>query len=278
MLGFTVVDGVPAYAAPQADTALPSSAFEGISDDSVPVPSVAEAPAPAPAVGAVEELPPALPDLPDVPEGRWKTRDLDELTAARRQAERTGEPVELVSETTETSISFAQPDGTVTVQSAAGPVRTKVDGEWVDVDTTLEFTEDGVQPIAVTGEITFSAGGTQPMVRLSDGESATLRLDWNGRLPKPELDGNMATYRDVMPHVDLVLSAIRMGFEQHVVVRQRPDAETFSALRELRFPMAANGADVVEGEGGELVLEDGGKVLGTAAAPVMWDARTKRPE
>ncbi|MCF6746704.1 DNRLRE domain-containing protein [Blastococcus sp. KM273128] len=142
------------------------------------------------------------------------------------------------------------------------------------MDTTLEFTDAGVQPVALTGELTFSSGGTQAMARLSDAKSATLRLDWDGPLPVPVLESNTATYRDVLPNVDLVLTATRVGFEQHVVVKQRPDSKTLAALRELHFPIAANGADVVESADGGLTLERGETVVGTAIAPVMWDART----
>ncbi|WP_346623105.1 DNRLRE domain-containing protein [Blastococcus montanus] len=269
-LSMSLLEAVPAQAAPD-DRVLPDAAFEGSSQRPVPVPSAEQEPAPA------DVPPPALPpapELPPVPEGLWPERDLEELNAALLEAARTGRPVELESETTETSISFAQPDGTVQVQTAAGPVRTEVDGDWIDVDTTLRLTENGVEPVAVTGEITFSPGGAEPMVRLSDGVSATLRLDWDGRLPEPELDGNTATYRNVMPHVDLVLSATRVGFEQHLVVKQRPNRATLATLRELQFPVAVNGAEMTEGKGGQLLVEDDGKVVGTAAAPIMWDSRT----
>lgn len=275
-LTVTVLQGVPAQAAPStpAPPAAPQSPAEAVSDDPVPIP----AQEPAPEVPVEEkDLPPALPPAPDLPDfdpERAEGRDPAALSRAVTQAALTGKPVEIKAHTTETSISFAQPDGTVKVESAAGPVRTKVDGTWVDVDLTLEFTEDGVQPVAASGEITFSPGGDQPMARLSDGQSATLRLDWDGHLPKPVLNGNTATYRNVLPQVDLVLSATRVGFEQHLVVKKRPNRKTLLALRELKFPLAANGAEVTEGAGGELVVEDDGEVVGTAAAPVMWDART----
>jgi hypothetical protein len=88
------------------------------------------------------------------------------------------------------------------------------------------------------------------------------------------LAGNTATYRNVLPQVDLVLTANRTGFEQHVVVNQRPSRATLSALAGLAFPLEARGATVREAANDELVVETGGKVVGSGAAPVMWDART----
>ncbi|RBY74372.1 hypothetical protein DQ238_22145 [Geodermatophilus sp. TF02-6] len=198
-----------------------------------------------------------------------------EFDRALAEARGSGQPVELASETTETTISRVHPDGMVHVESGAGPMRTQVDGEWVDVDTTLELTEAGVRPVAVTGEIAFSAGGEVPMAVLGDGEGTEVSLAWPSELPEPELAGATATYREVLPDVDLVLTATRTGFEQHLVVNSRPDRATLAALRELEFPLATEGASVEEGDGGQLqVIDTDGEVIGGAGAPLMWDART----
>ena len=257
-----IVQGVPAQAAPPPDpVAAEEQAREAASEEAPAFELPAEEPAP--------EID-TTGDQSDEPTD-------DEFAEAWEQSQRTGKPVELESQTTETTISHVQPDGTVEVESTAGPVRTQVDGDWVDVDTTLHFTDAGVQPVAVTGEITFSDGGTEPMAVLGDGDSTELSLDWAGRLPKPVLEDNTATYRNVIPGVDLVLLATRLGFQQHLVVKERPSQRTLSQLRRLQFPMAADGAIVIEGAGGELqVVDESGAVVGNAAAPVMWDSRTDR--
>jgi hypothetical protein len=219
---------------------------------------------------AREEAPPVViqPDLSDpLPD--------DDVAEALEKAAATGEPVEIASQTTETSISYAQPDGTVTVESTAGPVRTLVDDEWVDVDTSLERTADGVRPAAVTGDIVFSAGGHGPMAVLGDGEGKEIGFDWPGELPEPVLEGDTATYRNVLPDVDLVLIANRLGFQQHLVVNSPPDAATLETLSSIELPLTAEGATVVESETGQLqVVNDAGEVVVSTAAPVMWDART----
>ncbi len=116
-----------------------------------------------------------------------------EFRRALAEARSSGGPVELATRTTETTISRVHPDGMVHVESTAGPVRTRVGGEWVDVDTTLVAAADGVRPVAVTGEITFSAGGNAAMATLGDGEGTELRLEWPGELPDPVLAGATAT-------------------------------------------------------------------------------------
>lgn len=139
----------------------------------------------------------------------------DELSLAAAQAARTGVRVEVASETTETSVTFVLPDGSRQVEAAAGPIRVRKDGAWVPVDTTLRVTADGVRPVAVPGERRFSAGGQGPMARLGaggGGDARSLEFGWVGSLPAPVLSGDTATYPDVLPGVDLVLTATRKGF------------------------------------------------------------------
>ncbi|MEU2349708.1 hypothetical protein [Modestobacter sp. NPDC049651] len=191
-----VLQAVPAQAAP-TDSTLAATKVEQMADDPVPVPGGPVTP-PAGPTG------PAGGQLVLTPEQQAKYDDVEAEDAALARAKATGKKVEITSRTTESSISYAQPDGTVKVEVAAGPVRTKVDGVWVPVDTTLQFTADGVQPKAVTGDITFSDGdaGTA-MAELGDGEATSVALGWAGDLPRPTLRGDTATYAEVLPHVDL---------------------------------------------------------------------------
>src|SRR5262245_12562297 len=66
-------------------------------------------------------------------------RQQDELGQARR----TGKPVEVAAETTETTRVMANPDGTFTLRSSAMPTRVRKDGAWREVDTTLVPHTDG---------------------------------------------------------------------------------------------------------------------------------------
>jgi hypothetical protein len=44
-------------------------------------------------------------------------------------------------------------------------------------------------------------------------------LAWPGKLGKPVLAGNRATYADVHPGVDLVVDALRTGCEQFLIIK-----------------------------------------------------------
>ena len=63
----------------------------------------------------------------------------------------------------ETSTTWVNPDGTLTTDLAASPVREQVDGSWQNVDPDLVAAPQGVT--AKVGKIaaTFSAGGSQPL-------------------------------------------------------------------------------------------------------------------
>ncbi|MFQ1004377.1 DNRLRE domain-containing protein [Modestobacter sp. SSW1-42] len=200
------------------------------------------------------------------------------LTLALEEAARTGKKVEVGGETTATSITYALPDGTADVQTTAGPARVEqADGSWAEVDTTLHVTADGVvAPRMVPGKTSFSAGGTDLLASLSDGAGTSITLNWEEELPTPVLSQDTAIYPDVLPDVDLVLKATRLGFSQLLVVNSRPDAATLEELSSIDIPVQTTGADLAEGAGGELRVTDPatGDLVGTAAAPLMWDART----
>src|SRR5206468_2201526 len=93
---------------------------------------------------------------------------------------------------------------------------------------------------------------------------------WTGPLPTPVLEGSKATYVDVQPGVDLVIQATLTGFEQFLVLKQRPTAAAAFRLG-LR---ADGGAKLTQSADGLLALQDqAGKVAANAPAPLMWDAK-----
>ncbi|WP_174546718.1 LamG-like jellyroll fold domain-containing protein [Nocardiopsis dassonvillei] len=188
-------------------------------------------------------------------------------------AEQTGEPVEIPSLTDEKTQHFANPDGTFTAEVSAIPVRVRSGEGWVDVDTTLVAGDDGlVRPRAAGMDIAFSGGGDAPMARIGIG-SNSVALDWVADLPTPTLDGDQATYADVLPDVDLVLTAGVEGFTQVLVVHT-PEAAASPELAELELPLDATGVSVVADEHGniEAIGDEGGQSVFTAQAPAMWDS------
>jgi hypothetical protein len=78
----------------------------------------------------------------------------DEATAAW-QAHKFGSPVEVLADRTESSQTFAQPDGTFTFRQSASPQRVRKGESWVPVDTTLVLSGGSVVPKATVLAMRF---------------------------------------------------------------------------------------------------------------------------
>ncbi|GGZ30093.1 DNRLRE domain-containing protein [Streptomyces poonensis] len=195
-------------------------------------------------------------------------------------AEAQGRRIEVVGARTEHTTVWANPDGTMSVESSAGPVRYRENGRWADVDLTLVRNADGsVAPKGHPGDLrlagrTGAAGGD--LVTLGDGDQQ-ISLGWKGALPKPRLDGTEATYDDVMPGTDLVVRATRTGFEQFLVVADREAAERAASMT---LPVRAEGLKAAESADEGLVLTDAdtGEEVGRTPTPFMWDSSTTHPD
>ncbi|MFE1437923.1 LamG-like jellyroll fold domain-containing protein [Streptomyces sp. NPDC058739] len=198
---------------------------------------------------------------------------------AREQAVRTGRSVEVTALRGESTEVFVTPEGDLERREHLRPVRARVDGEWKPVDTELAPTGHGtVAPKVATIGLEFSAGGTEvPLVRM-DKAGRRLALSWPGTLPAPRLDGATATYRDVLPDVDLRMGAQEDGFTQLLVVNTA-EAAASPALAELRLKLAADGMDVKETAGGGLAAVDkgAGNAVFEAPKPLMWDSSGGTP-
>ncbi|WP_457541440.1 FG-GAP-like repeat-containing protein [Streptomyces filamentosus] len=224
------------------------------------VPATALAPQTAPAIAT---------EVPDpVAEG-----SLSEEDHALQQAASTGQPYEVVSRRTETSDTWAQPGGGFKVTEYGTPVRLWRDGGWVAADPTLQFAADGsVVTKATNVAVKFSGGGTAPLIQGSkDGRS--LSLTWPNTLPTPTLDGNIATYAEVLPGVDLQLKAEVEGFSQVFVVKT-PEAAKNPQLTQLQFGVETDGLTVEkDAQTGSLTaLDPAGQIVFSSSAPMMWDS------
>ncbi|MFK0025387.1 DNRLRE domain-containing protein [Streptomyces sp. NPDC090798] len=190
------------------------------------------------------------------------------IGAARRSAAASGERVEVTALRTESSTTYVNSDGSVTVESATGPVWVKDDdGSWHDVDTTLVRRDGGIEPRRAAADIRISDGGSGPLAEVDEGDK-TLGISWDGKLPEPEIHGNTAVYSNVRPDQDLVVSALPEGFSHQLVLKERPKDDV-----ELRIPVAADGLKLRETSDDRLLWEsDNGRHVAAAPVPVMWGA------
>ncbi|MEO3804314.1 LamG-like jellyroll fold domain-containing protein [Nonomuraea sp. B1E8] len=190
--------------------------------------------------------------------------------AALAMARRAGRPVEVASMRNETRQVFAQPDGRLTMEMHVRPVRVRKGDRWVPVDTTLRLRPDGaVEPVATAVGLTFSGGGSGPLAAMSRG-GKSMRLGWTGALPRPALKGDTATYPEVMPGVDLQVTADVDGFSHLLVVKSRAAA---AGLTELTFPLSVSGLSVKADNAGNLeAIDDNDGTIFVAPTPKMWDS------
>lgn len=232
------------------------------------------------ATGAVAFAMPAgaAPSLP----GRAPATDPTVGAAAERATEssawtlarQTGARVAVADKRTETEEVFANPDGTFTMVQNALPVRVKQGNRWAPVDATLRVYRDGtVRPVATTVPVVLSGGGSTPLARVG-WRGTEFAMSWPGTLPAPVLVGDTATYRNVLPDVDLVVTVDSLGFSEVVVVKT-PAAAKHKELATLRLPTSTVGlTQKVDKAGNISHVDAAGSTVFQAGTPLMWDSST----
>jgi hypothetical protein len=200
------------------------------------------------------------------------------VSAAMAAAKATGKRVKIDAETTETSESYATPDGKVVRKISANIERFGRDGAWVPIDLTLQKQADGsVAPAAHPQDMRFSGKRDAETGVLAtvgtDDEKVT--VGWQTALPEPTLDGNKATYPEVRPGVDLVVQATRTGFEQFAVLKSAAAAKFAT---EFTLPLAGPGVSTVrtDKKGRIRVHGRGGAQRVDIPTPMMWDSRAAK--
>ncbi|MGW2354957.1 LamG-like jellyroll fold domain-containing protein [Actinacidiphila glaucinigra] len=199
----------------------------------------------------------------------------DSAAVALHEAAASGERVEVEGERSEYSTTYANPDGyTLTLEQSVVPVRVaQPDGSWAAPDPTLQRRADGsIAPKAAVADMALSGGGAdKPLVTLAEGKRS-LSLGWPGALPTPVLDGPSATYPEVLPGVDLRMTATVDGVRQVLIVKNAQAAEN-PELEKIEFSLATDGLTVQNRAGGGLdaIDEDGNSVFRSPAAQ-MWDS------
>ncbi len=211
----------------------------------------------------------ANPDSPAQPSLGTPATEADASALARSS----GRPVEVLSQRGEHRTVNALPNGSFEVTEHLRPVRTRRDGQWVGIDTTLRRNGSGLVPAATTVGLRLSGGGQEPLVRMSRA-GRELALSWPGPLPEPVLDGDTAVYQGVLGNdVDLRVRALPDGFAHTLVIK------TAAAARDPRLARLAFGLDSARlsldrDATGVLRAKDAGtgEAVFEAPSPVMWDS------
>ena len=196
---------------------------------------------------------------------------------ASAQARRTRKAVPVPSAETSTEQLTANADGSFTIDQSVEPVRKQVHGVWKPLNASLQ--RDGatgtVSPAVTTDGLQLSDGGRGPLAVMRSGNAAlTLSVPTDlGPLPVPTLSGDTATYANVLPGVDLEMTADTQGGYQEVLVVHNARAAASPALKTLVFPASATGATLSSDAAGNIsVTTREGRTVFTAPEPLMWDS------
>src|SRR5215472_5331785 len=193
-------------------------------------------------------------------------------SAAMSRARRTGRPVVVAAETTPTVEVTAHPNGLLEMTSNVLPVRVKVHGVWRSINPRLRRTATGWAAAVASVPVTFSPGGTGPLVTVSNSAGQAVSLYWPAALPRPVVSGSVALYRHVLPGVDLRMEATGTGYQEALVVRDAAAAAN-PRLRSLTYLVkAGSGLVLRRGPGSSLGVFAAGKLLFVVGRPLMWDS------
>lgn len=180
-----------------------------------------------------------------------------------------GRSVEIESARSEYSELYVEPSGNRTLVTSVVPRRARhPDGAWGPIDLTLRQAGDELVPTATAANVRFSGGGSGPLVTVT-AEGHSMTLSWPTPLPKPTLSGASATYANVLPDVDLVVTATEAGFSHALVVKTARGAAN-PAVRHARYRLGGDAALTTTEDGG-LVAEVDGVRVASAAPALMWD-------
>lgn len=172
--------------------------------------------------------------------------------------------------TSPTELTTAMPDGSTQLEQWTVPVRVPREGGWVPVDTTLQREGDWYSPAASVSGVRFSAGGSGALSQTQTASGEWISETWtHGDLPAPTIEGDTATYAEVLPGVDLKLTATASGMASVYVVKSEQAARS-SELSDLG--VAVEGATLSTPERGLVKARaaDGSSLL--ANQPLWWDS------
>jgi hypothetical protein len=199
---------------------------------------------------------------------------VDPMTNASQQARNSGKPVTVDSLTDTGTLVVANPDGTFTRTESSLPQRVWQNGAWRPIDTTLLVRSNGsLAPKAAITPVYFGPGDSTALATMESGTDS-LTFTWPTKLPKPVISGDTATYPNVLPSVDLQLTADASGYSTVLVIKT-PQAAANPALQTLTLGTSTRGRLKLSGTadgGAEAVDSTTGATLFHSDTATMWDS------
>lgn len=194
----------------------------------------------------------------------------DSTAAALLMARLQGRKIEVSSERSASSTTYALANGQLQTSTYAAPIRQRVDGVWRNIDTALSDEGAALEPEVAAADITVSDGGDTSLASVTKG-ARSFGMGWQEKLPTPSVKDDTASY-DLGEGQKLTVTALSQGFSQNVVLDKAPEGPL-----EYRIPMRLKGLELSVAGSGHLLLKDAaGKLVAEAPAPMMWDSSKDR--
>lgn len=225
-----------------------------------------------PAAHADGEQPPAAPE-----QASTASAEVEAVAVAKA----TSREVVVDEATTSTSLTTALPDGTLSTKISNEPVRMQTSQGWTDISTDLvRTTVDGVsvlKPENVPVDITVSAGGNNQIATLEDKNGHAISQSWPfGTLPTPVVEGNSATYRQVLPGVDLIQLVNKAGISQ-VLKIETAEAAKDPRVAQMRILLDTQNLSVEQSADGDLTATEANsdEVVLRNSGGFWWDSKAE---
>jgi RHS repeat-associated protein len=168
----------------------------------------------------------------------------------------------------------ANANGTLTYTTSATPRWVKQNGSWVSADADLVLNKDGsLSPKAAESGLTFSRGGDTELAKATSSQGS-MTVTWPTKLPAPTYSGPTATYADVLPGVNLVVTAeVTGGFEQSLIVENATAAKDPGLAKLVLDLSLSKGLTSSADKSGNVTVKNSkGKAVFASAAPRAWDS------
>lgn len=195
------------------------------------------------------------------------------MQEAQSQAESIGQPVTATAISSATSTTVANPDGSFTSTESAEPVQAYANGTWQPLNADLQQNGNGTwSPTVSAAPLILSGGEAAPLASMS-AEGRYLSLEWPVLLPTPTVSGPTATYANVYPGVDLVVTADGQGGFESVLVVRNATAAANPALASVTLSASTNMVLSTDAAGGlYAAAATGDPSMITFQAPQIWDS------
>lgn len=199
---------------------------------------------------------------------QYGAAEAKDATSALLMARLQNRKIEVLSERTTDSTTYALADGGMQTEAYAGPVRVRQDdGDWKDIDTDLSDVGADLEPQVAAADIAVSDGGDTDLASVAKG-GKSFGLGWEDKLPTPTVKDATASY-DLGDGQSLSATALAQGFSENITLDSRPADSAVS----YRIPLHLKGLTLSQADSGHLLLKDtAGKLVAEAPAPMMWDA------